>query len=141
MAQAYGPAITLQQAKTVAAAALAEAQKCGWQMAIAIVDPSGHLVCFDKMDDTQTGSILVCQEKAQSSALFKRPTMAFQEMLAAGGDGLRVLRIKGAIPVAGGVPVVIDDRIAGAIGVSGGTSAQDDQCAVAGACAVADGSR
>ena len=84
------------------------------------------------MDDTQTGSVVVAIAKARSAALFKRPTKAFQDTLAAGGEGLRVLRLENAVPVEGGIPLVVDGKIAGAIGLSGGTSAQDGQCAQAG---------
>jgi uncharacterized protein GlcG (DUF336 family) len=85
------------------------------------------------MDATQTGSVAVAIAKARSAALFKRPTKAFQDTLAAGGDGLRILRLEGAVPVEGGVPIVMDGKIVGAIGLSGGTSQQDGQCAQAGA--------
>ena len=102
-------------------------------MAVAIVDPSGNLVYYEKMDNTQLGSATVAVEKARSAALFKRPTKALQDALAAGGEGLRVLRIPGAIPVEGGVPLLMDGKIVGAIGVSGGASNQDGQCAKAGA--------
>jgi glc operon protein GlcG len=128
----YGPPIGLDDAKKVAAAAMAEVRRNNWTMALAVVDTHGELVYFEKMDDTQVGSVVVCQDKARSAARFKRPTKAFQEMLASGGDGVRVLRIKGAVPVEGGLPIVIGGRIVGAIGMSGGTSAQDGQCAKAG---------
>jgi uncharacterized protein GlcG (DUF336 family) len=129
MALSYGASISLDQAETVASAALAEARRNGWAMAVAIVDTHGALVCFKKMDDTQAGSVVVCQEKAASAARFKRSTKEFQDMLAGGGEGLRVLRINGAVPVEGGLPILIDGRVAGAVGMSGGTSAQDGQCA------------
>ena len=132
----YGPSITAERAKTVAAAAVAEARKNQWTMAVAIVDPAGDLVYFEKMDATQNGSVTVAIDKARSAARFKRPTKAFQDTLAAGGDGLRVLALNGAVPVEGGVPIVVDGKIVGAIGVSGGTSAQDGQCARAGASAI-----
>lgn len=133
MTNPYGAPITLENAKKAAAPALAEARKQGWTMAVAIVDPGGTLVYYEKMDDTQMGSATVSIAKARSAALFKRPTKEFQETLAGGADGLRVLRIDGAVPVEGGVPLVVDGKIAGAIGLSGGTSAQDGQCARAGA--------
>jgi glc operon protein GlcG len=133
---AYGPSITLDDAKKVAAAAIAEVRKNNWIMAVAIVDTAGDLVYFEKMDDTQVQSTIVCQTKARSAARFARPTKAFQEMLASGGDGLRVLRIEGAVPVDGGLPIVMGGKIVGAIGMSGGTSAQDGQCAKAGVDAV-----
>jgi len=134
--QAYGFPIALEAAKKVAAPALAEAARNNWAMAVAIVDPAGDLVYFERMDTTQLGSVTVAVDKARSAARFKRPTKAFQEMLASGGDGLRVFGISGAVPVDGGVPIVVDGTIVGAIGVSGGTSAQDGQCARAGAAAV-----
>jgi uncharacterized protein GlcG (DUF336 family) len=137
MAQPYGPPITAAQAQLAAAAALTEARKQGWTMAVAIVDPSGTLVRFEKIDDTQTGSVQVAIEKSQSAARFKRPTKSFQYALAGGGVGLRVLGIQGAIAVEGGVPLVVGGHIIGAIGVSGGTSEQDGQCAAAGAGALA----
>jgi len=132
----YGQAISVENAKKAAAPALAEAAKNNWTMAVAIVGPGGTLIYYEKMNNTQLGSAQVAIEKARSAALFKRPTKAFQDALAAGGDGLRVLGIKGAVPVEGGVPLIMDGKIVGAIGVSGGTSAQDGQCAKAGADAI-----
>jgi glc operon protein GlcG len=134
--QPYGSPIGLDAAKKAAAPALAEARRNNWAMAVAIVDPAGELIYFERMDDTQTGSVDVAIDKARSAARFKRPTKAFQDMLAAGGEGLRVISLRGAIPVEGGVPIAIDGKIVGAIGVSGGTSPQDGQCARAGAEAV-----
>jgi uncharacterized protein GlcG (DUF336 family) len=131
--QAYGLPITIEHAKRVAVPALAEARRNNWAMAVAIVDTAGDLVYFEKMDATQNGSVDVAIDKARSAARFKRPTKAFQDTLAQGGDGWRVLRLKGAVPIEGGVPVVVDGQIVGAIGVSGGTSPQDGQCANAGA--------
>ena len=132
----YGPSITLEQAKAVAAPAIAEARKNNWTMAIAIVDTHGELVYFEKMDDTQQASVVVSQEKARSAARFKRPTKAFQDMLAAGSDGVRVLRLKGAVPVEGGLPIVVGNKVIGGIGVSGGTSAEDGVVAKAGVSAL-----
>src|SRR3990167_1537263 len=131
MSEPYGAPITLDMARRGAAAALAEARRNQWTMAVAIVDPSGGLVYFEKMDDTQNGSAVVAQAKARSAALFKRPTKAFQDAVAAGDDGLRVLGLEGAVPVEGGVPLVSDRRIVGAVGVSSGTSQQDGVCAKA----------
>ena len=133
MPNPYGAPITLEQAKKAAAPAMAEAAKNNWNMAVAIVDPSANLVYYEKMDATQLGSATFAIEKARSAALFKRPTKAFQDTLAGGGDGLRVLKVTGAIPVEGGLPILMDGKIIGAIGVSGGASAQDAQCAKAGA--------
>jgi uncharacterized protein GlcG (DUF336 family) len=132
----YGTPITADTAKTIAAPAIAEARRNQLTMAIAIVDPAGDLVYFERMDDTQVGSVDVALSKARSAARFKRPTKAFQDALAAGGEGLRILALEGAIPVDGGVPIVIGGRVVGAIGVSGGTSAQDGQVAAAGLAAI-----
>lgn len=129
----YGGPINLETAKKVAAAAIAEVKKNNWTMAVAIVDAAGDLVYFEKIDGTQTGSVRVSMDKARSAALFKRPTKAWQDVLASGGEGLRVLGIQGAVPVEGGLPLLVDGKIVGAIGVSGGSSAQDGMAAKAGA--------
>jgi uncharacterized protein GlcG (DUF336 family) len=102
-------------------------------MAVAITDTAGHLVYFERIDATQTGSVAVAIGKARAAALFKRPTKTWQDALAAGGEGLRVLGLEGVVPVEGGLPLLMDGKIVGAIGVSGGTSAQDGQCAKPGA--------
>jgi uncharacterized protein GlcG (DUF336 family) len=131
-APSYGPTISLEDAKKAAAQAIAEARKNNWTMAVAVVDPSGTLIYYEKMDNTQNGSADVSISKARSAARFKRPTKAFQDALAAGGTGLRILRIEGAIPVEGGIPLILEGKIVGGIGLSGGTSEQDGQCAKAG---------
>ena len=128
-ANSYGPPITLEHAKQAAAAAVAEARKNNWNMAVAIVDFAGTLVYYEKMDDTQTGSADVAIDKARSAALFKRPTKAFQDALACGGVGLRVMALRGAVAAEGGIPLIVGGTIGGAVGVSGGTSEQDGQCA------------
>jgi glc operon protein GlcG len=133
MPNPYGAAISLDNAKKIAEIALAETRKNNWTMAVAIVDPDGTLVYFEKIDNTQVGSAQVAIDKARSAALYKRPTKVFQAALAAGGDALGILGLHGATPVAGGYPIVIDGKIVGAIGVSGATSLQDDQCAKIGA--------
>ena len=133
MPDVYGLSINLETAKKVAASAITEARKNNWIMAIAIIDTGGHLVYFEKMDGTQTGSARVAISKGRSAVLFKRPTKAFQDMVAAGGEGLRMLRLEGAVPIEGGLPLLVDGKIVGAIGVSGGTSQQDGVVAKAGA--------
>jgi len=133
MPNPYGMPISLEMAKKVAAPALAEAAKNNWNMAVAIVDPGGNLVYYEKMDNTQLGSAHASVEKARTAATFKRPTKAFQDAVAAGGEGLRVLGLPGAVPLEGGIPLVVEGKIVGAIGVSGGSSGQDGQCARAGA--------
>ena len=104
-----------------------------WTMAIAIVDPSGNLVYYEKMDNTQFASARVAIDKARSAALYKRPTKALQDALATGGTGLLILRLHDAMPVEGGIPLVVDGKIVGAIGVSGDSSEHDNQCATVGA--------
>ena len=133
MPNPYGAPISLENAKKSAAAALAEARKNNWTMALAIVDPDGTLVYYEKLDNTQIGSAQVAISKARSSALFKRPTKSFQDLVSKGGDGMRYLGLEGAVPLEGGIPIVMDGKIVGAIGMSGGTSAQDAQCAQIGA--------
>jgi uncharacterized protein GlcG (DUF336 family) len=132
----YGPPVSNDAAKKAAAAALAEAAKNKWAMAVAVVDPNGTLVYYEKMDNTQLGSADVAIEKARSAARFKRPTKAFQDALAAGGTGLRILGLAGAVPVEGGVPLIAEGKIIGAIGLSGDTSDHDGQCAIAGAAVI-----
>jgi glc operon protein GlcG len=128
----YGPSISLENAKKASAAALAEAHKNNWNMAIAILDPDGTLVYYEKMDNTQLGSAKVAIDKARSAALYKRPTKVFQDRLTSGSSGLPVLALEGAVPVEGGIPLVLDGHIVGAIGVSGDSSDHDNQCAQAG---------
>ena len=132
----YGTAIDNDSARKVAAAAAAEARKNSWKMAIAIVDPAGELVYFEKLDGTQQASVNIAIDKARSSARFKRPTKALADVLATGGAGLRMLALDGAVPVEGGVPIVMDGKLVGAIGVSGGTGEQDGQIAIGAAAAV-----
>ena len=127
-----GPAISLENAKKAAAAALAEARKNGWLMVVAVVSTGGYLVYYEKMDNTQLGSADVAIEKARSAALYKRPTKAFQDAVEKGGVNLRVFALKGAVPVEGGLPIIIDGKLVGAIGLSGDLSEHDGQCAKAG---------
>jgi uncharacterized protein GlcG (DUF336 family) len=132
----YGLAINIDGAKKVAAAAVAEAKKGNLTMAVAIVDTAGFLIYFEKMDGTQNGSVDVAIDKARSATLFRRPTKVFQDGLAAGGEGLRFLELRNAIPIDGGFPLIMDGQIVGAIGASGGTGDQDGRVAKAGADAV-----
>jgi uncharacterized protein GlcG (DUF336 family) len=125
-----GASISVELAKKAAAAAAAEAKKNGWFMAIAVVDPAGTLVYYEKADNTQLGSATVAIDKARSAALYKRPTKAFQDGLAKGAENLRILRLTGAVPVEGGVPLIVEGKLVGAIGVSGDLSEHDNQCAM-----------
>ena len=129
----YGPNIPLEQAKKAAAAAVAEATKNGWPVAVAIVDNAGQLVYFERADNTQTASIQVAIDKGVSSAMYRRPTKAFQDGVAGGGAGLRALNLRNASTVDGGLPITSGGKIIGGIGVSGVTADQDGQIAKAGA--------
>ena len=128
----YGNNINLEQARKVMAGAMAEARKMGVPMAVAIVDTAGMLVLYERMDNTQSGSVAVSQDKAGSAAMFRRPTKVFQDVLAAGGAGTRILMLRGANAVEGGLPVTVDGKIIGGVGVSGGSSEQDGVVAKAG---------
>lgn len=132
----YGPPVRVDAARKAAAAALAEAVKNHWTMAVAVVDPNGTLVYYEKMDNTQIGSAQVSINKARSAALYKRPTKALQDALASGGAGLRVMALEGAVPVEGGIPLLSEGKIIGAIGVSGDTSDHDGICAQSGAATI-----
>jgi glc operon protein GlcG len=128
----YGTPITLEQAKKIMAGAEAEAQKNKWNVVISIVDSGGQLVAAHRLDGTQFGSVEVAREKAYSAVAFRRPTKVFQDAVGQGGENLRILRLTGASPLEGGIPIVVDGRIVGAIGVSGVTAQQDAQIARAG---------
>jgi len=134
--QPYGMNVSVDVAKRASAAAVAEARKNNWFMAIAVTDTAGHLVYFERMDNTQTGSINVALGKARSAAQFRRPTKVFQDLVAKGSEFTYLLGLEGASVVQGGIPIVQDGRIVGAIGVSGGTGAQDVQVAEAGLAAI-----
>jgi len=134
--QTYGPNITLAQAKVVLAAAEAEATKQNFNVAVAVVDTAGNLVAFSKGDNTQIASVNVSQGKAYTAVGFKRPTKALQDTLAAGGVGLRTLTLEGVVAAEGGIPLVLNGQIVGAIGVSGMTSEQDGIVATAGVAAL-----
>jgi glc operon protein GlcG len=124
-------ALTLEAAKRIAAAAEAEAKKNNWNMVIAVVDDGGHLIYLERIDETQTGSVRIAIEKARSAAAFKRPTKVWEDALAGGRQA--ILGLHGTIPSEGGVPLMAGNKVIGAIGVSGGSAAQDGQVAKAGA--------
>ena len=117
-----------------AAAAEAEAKKNNWTMVIVIVDDGGNLMYLQKMDGTQIGSIQVAQDKAMTAIRFKRTTKALEDTVAGGRNA--VLKLTGAIPVEGGIPLIVEGKLVGAIGASGGSSDQDGHTAEAGAAAV-----
>ena len=126
----HGMPITLDQAKRVAAAAEAEARNNGWPMAIAVAEPTGALVYFAKMDGTQYASIGLARAKAETAARYRRPTRMFTEALDNGH--LFFLTFEGLCAAPGGLPLVADGKLIGAIGVSGGAGHQDDIVAKAG---------
>jgi glc operon protein GlcG len=123
--------LTLDVAKQIAAAAEKEATSSKLTMVIAILDDGGNLIYLERMDETQIGSIEVAQQKARSAVSFKRPTKVFEDALAGGRTA--ILKLPGAMPVEGGVPLMADGKIIGSIGCSGGTSQQDGVVAKAGA--------
>jgi uncharacterized protein GlcG (DUF336 family) len=126
----YGAPVTTEAAKKAATAALAEGKKNGWNVAAAVVDTGGVLVYFERLENTQNGSTEASIEKARTSAAFRRPSKAFEDVVA--GGKTNYLKLPGTIPIEGGLPLLVDGKIVGAIGVSGASSAQDGVCAKAG---------
>ena len=127
----YGAPISIEQAKKAMAGAEAEAKKNNWPVVIAILDSGGNLVMLQRLDNAQWGSIEIAKEKARSAVALRRPTKALQDLIAQGGANLRLLNI-GYSVLEGGIPIVMDGKIVGSIGVSGVTSQQDAQIAQAG---------
>jgi len=132
----YGAPISVEQAKKVAAAAVAEAAKNNWGLCIAVVGPSGDLIYFEKMDNCQYASIAISQHKARAAATFRRPTKVFQDAMQKSPANLNLLTLDGIIASDGGYPIVVGGKIIGAIGTSGATGAQDGQAAQAGLAAL-----
>jgi glc operon protein GlcG len=133
----YGPGVSLEMATKMIAAAVAEAKKSGLQEAIAIVDSGGRLVAFARMDNTQLASIDIAMSKAVTANSVKRPTKALQDSVAPGTSTPRMAGLPGIVAIDGGLPIVIDGKIAGAIGAAGSTAPQDGEIAAAGLAAVA----
>ena len=129
----YGPPITLDQAKRAMAAAELEAAKNSWQVAITILDSGGNMIMFHRVDNAQLSATTVSEGKARTALEFKRPSKALDDAIAGGGAGMRLLALKDITPIEGGLPVVVDGKIIGAIGVSGALSSQDAEVAKAGA--------
>ena len=127
----YGPAITLEQAKKVMMGAEAEAKKNNWPVVIVVLDSGGQLVMLQRLDNAQWGSVDIAREKARSAVALRRPTKVFQDLIAQGGANLRLLNI-GYSVLEGGIPIVVDGKIIGSVGVSGVTSQQDAQIGQAG---------
>ncbi len=128
----YGAAISFEQAKKVMAGAEAEARKNSWPVVIAIVDAGGNLVMLSRLDNAQWGSNEVAKDKARSAVAFRRPTKVFQDAIGQGGANLRLLNLSGASLLEGGIPIMVEGKIIGAVGVSGVTSQQDAQIGQAG---------
>jgi glc operon protein GlcG len=135
-ASPYGAPMDLETARKVAAAGVAEARKINVPMMIVVTDPGGATIYAERMDGVPTGSVKVAEGKARSAALFNRPTKVFEDILAAGGAGTRMLALEGAVPVGGGYPVVIGGKTVGAVGASGGSNVQDDSVGKAAAAGV-----
>jgi uncharacterized protein GlcG (DUF336 family) len=133
----YGLPINAEQAKAAATAALEEARKNGWRMAVAIVGPDGSLIYFEKLDGAQNAAAMLAIAKARTSALFRRPSKVFVDHFAAGNVAFMTFP-DGVRPTAseGGIPIIVDGKIIGAIGVSGGTAPQNSVAATAGVNAV-----
>jgi glc operon protein GlcG len=132
----YGETINLERSMKIVDAALAEAKKNNWFMAITVVGPAGDLVYFAKMDNTQYASVTISQHKARVAATFRRPTKAFEENLGKGFEFIYQLTLDGMIGSQGGVPLIVGGKLIGAIGCSGGTGPQDLQTCTAGVAAL-----
>jgi uncharacterized protein GlcG (DUF336 family) len=132
----YGPGMNLEIAKKAVEAAIAEAAKNNWKLAIAVTTNGGHLVHFSRMDQTQFGSIAIAQHKARAAAKFKRPTKAFADAIAANPAAVALLTLDDIIASEGGIPLIKDGKMIGAIGCSGATGQQDGVACTAGANAV-----
>jgi glc operon protein GlcG len=135
----YGPPITLDQAKRVMSAAELDAAKNSWTVAITILDSGGNLVMFHKFDNAQLSAVTTSEGKARTALEFKLPSKALDDAIAAGGAGMRLLALKDITPLQGGILILADGKIIGAIGVSGALSAQDEQVAKTGADVLAKG--
>ena len=129
----YGEPINTEQAKKAAAAALAVVKENGWQMAVSVIDPSGHLVYFEKVDGTQYASIEISMAKAQAAAGFRRPSSVWVDVIA---NNPSIVTLPGVVGSPGGVPIVVDGQVIGAIGCSGATGEQDGMACTAGAAAI-----
>jgi len=127
----YGTPVTTATAKKIAAGVIAECQKNGWNVAVAVVDPHGALVYYERMEDTQYASNDIAIGKARAAATYRRPTRAFADVINKGGPATATL--PGVFASPGGVPLMVDGKVIGAVGASGVTGDQDEQCSMAGA--------
>jgi glc operon protein GlcG len=126
----YGTAVTTAQAKKLAAGVVAECMANKWNVAVAVVDTAGNLVYFERMENTQTASFDIAIMKARAAATYRRPTRAFVDAIAKGGPA--IMTLPGVVASPGGVPITVGGKVTGAVGVSGVTGDQDEQCALAG---------
>ncbi len=126
----YGPAVNVAQAKKIAAGVVAECAANKWNVAVAVVDTHGLLIYFERMEDTQTASSKIAIMKAKAAATYRRPTRAFVDAIAKTGPA--TLSLPGVVASPGGVPLFVGGKVIGAVGVSGVTGDQDEQCAKAG---------
>jgi glc operon protein GlcG len=131
------PILTLETAKKITAAAEAEAKKRGATVVIAVVDDGGHLILLERLDDTQVASVEVAIGKARTAAIFRRPSKVFEDQVKNGR--VAALALPGATPLQGGVPLIFEGKVVGAIGVSGNTPQEDEDIAMAGAAAMSSG--
>jgi uncharacterized protein GlcG (DUF336 family) len=138
MVPVYGQNISLEQAKRVLEAAEREAKAQGWPMVITIVDNAGMAVALHRMDNAQLGSVDVSLGKAKTAALFRRATKVFEDAIAGGGAGVRILSMPNVVALEGGIPIIVDGKVIGGIGVSGMASGQDAIVAEAGLKALAE---
>ena len=125
----YGTAVDAAGAKKIAAAVLAECGKNQWNVAVAVVDNHGFLVYFERMNNTQTGSVEIAVGKAKSAAMYRRPTRAFTDAI---NKAPATLSLPGVFASPGGLPIMVGGNVTGGVGVSGVTGDQDEQCAKAG---------
>ncbi len=131
----YGPPISLDRAQAVINTAVAEAKKRNWKMNVAVADSGGNLVAFQRMDGAMLASIQIAEHKARAAATFRRPTKVFE-------DGIQLMHLNyllafdGVIASRGGIPLIDQETIIGAIGCSGGTDSQDEIVSRAGAAVI-----
>jgi uncharacterized protein GlcG (DUF336 family) len=128
----YGAPVSLTDAKKIAAAAEVDAVKLGLQMVIVVLDSGGNLVLLHRMDDSHLGSLYMAEEKAKTAIKFRRSSKDYEDMVAKGGVHLRMLSAEPVLAIEGGLPILRDGKIIGALGISGGTAAEDGQVAAAG---------